>query len=468
MIRSNDRFLTQVYSLSDFICVEISFLISWWVKFHSGLIPYENPLSFETYFPWSFVYGFIATGLGYFFTLYSPKRKKSFSQEAFRVIQVHLVSLIILLSFLYVFKVVDISRHFLAIFLIVNIILVVSYRYMVKSILRLIRKKGFNHQFILILGAGTLGRKFHDNIIQHPEMGFKVVGFLDDFQEENIDINQTNKSILGKVDDLETVLKNNLVDEVTIALPLIAYQKYDKIISVCEKYGVRVLIIPDFFDFLPAKPRFDNFAGMPLINVRDVPLDEMGNQSLKRCFDIIFSLSVIIIMLPLLVFIAIGVKLTSPGPIIFKQERVGHNRRNFMMYKFRSMKILSQGVSDTQWTIKDDPRKTKFGAFLRKTSLDELPQFFNVLFGHMSVVGPRPERPHFVEQFKEEIPKYMVKHHIRPGITGWAQSNGLRGDTSIEDRINHDIFYIENWSFLLDLKIIVKTVFNGFVNKNAY
>jgi exopolysaccharide biosynthesis polyprenyl glycosylphosphotransferase len=171
---------------------------------------------------------------------------------------------------------------------------------------------------------------------------------------------------------------------------------------------------------------------------------------------------------PLLILIAIGIKFTSSGPIIFKQERVGLGRRKFMIYKFRTMKVVSDDSSNTKWTMENDPRRTKFGTFLRKTSLDELPQFFNVLFGHMSVVGPRPERPYFVEQFKEEIPKYMVKHHIRPGITGWAQSNGLRGDTSIEDRIKHDIFYIENWSFLFDIKIIWKTILNGFFNKNAY
>jgi exopolysaccharide biosynthesis polyprenyl glycosylphosphotransferase len=205
-----------------------------------------------------------------------------------------------------------------------------------------------------------------------------------------------------------------------------------------------------------------------LINVRDIPLDEMSNRTLKRSFDLLFSLCALLIISPLLILIAIGIKITSSGPVIFKQERVGLGRRKFMIYKFRTMKVLSDNSSNTEWTTENDPRRTRLGTFLRKTSLDELPQFFNVLFGHMSVVGPRPERPFFVEQFKEEIPKYMVKHHIRPGITGWAQSNGLRGDTSIEDRIKHDIFYIENWSFLFDIKIIWKTIWNGFFNKNAY
>lgn len=258
------------------------------------------------------------------------------------------------------------------------------------------------------------------------------------------------------------------MDEVILALPLDAHSKYSSIIAACEKAGVRTLIIPDFFDYLPARPYFDNFAGMPMINVRDIPLDMTGNKMAKRLFDIVFSLFAIIMISPVMLIVALGVRLTSPGPIIFRQERVGLNRRNFMMYKFRSMKMQQDGEEDTGWSTREDPRRTRFGTFIRKTSLDELPQFFNVLLGHMSVVGPRPERPFYVEQFRDEIPKYMVKHHVRPGITGWAQSNGLRGDTSIEERIKHDIFYIENWSLLFDIRIIFKTIRNGFVNKNAY
>jgi len=189
---------------------------------------------------------------------------------------------------------------------------------------------------------------------------------------------------------------------------------------------------------------------------------------LKRTFDIVFSIAAIIVTSPIMLIAAIGIKLTSPGPVIFKQERMGLDRRTFIMYKFRTMRVSDQKTADTQWTVENDPRRTKFGAFLRRTSIDELPQFFNVLKGDMSVVGPRPERPYFVEQFKDEIPKYMVKHHVRPGITGWAQTNGLRGDTSIRDRINHDLYYLENWSFMFDLKIIILTILRGFVNRNAY
>ena len=468
MIRQHQKYLAQVYAFSDFVCIQLAFLLAWWLKFRSGLLEYDSPLPFSTYALWAIIYGIIAIVVGFFAALYQPKRKKRFSYEAFKIVQVHVISLFLLLSTLFLVKEVHISRTFLAIFLTANVLFVGIYRYIVKKALRYIREKGYNKQFVLIIGAGSLGRRFYKNLQQYPELGYEVVGFLDDYLKRHEPPYAYFKPIIGTIDDLEKVLQDVLIDEVIVALPLDAHHKYGQIINTCEKAGVKILIIPDFYDYLPARPHFDNFAGIPIINVRDIPLDDLKNRFFKRAFDIVFSLAAILITAPLMLLIAIGIKLTSPGPVIFKQERVGLNRRTFTMYKFRTMKVMSQEESDTQWTTENDPRRTKFGAFLRKTSLDELPQFFNVLLGHMSVVGPRPERPYFVEQFKEEIPKYMIKHHIRPGITGWAQASGLRGDTSIEERIRHDIFYIENWSFLFDIKIILKTIVNGFVNRNAY
>lgn len=468
MIRKNQRFLTQLYILTDFAFIQVSFLLAWWLKFESGWILKEASLSVETYAFWSIIYGVIAVFIGILISLYSPKRKKRFSDEVFKIFQIHFISLFVLLSLMFFVKQVDISRYYLAIYMILNLLFIMLYRYFVKRSLKHFRKKGFNKQFVLIIGAGSLGQKFHDNLKQYPELGFEIVGFLDDQRVWDAAEKVKYKPIMGTVNELEQILERKLIDEVVLALPLDAHHRFPKIVAICEKVGVRTLIIPDFFDYLPARPYFDNFAGMPMINVRDIPLDLTGNRLLKRIFDIVFSLFAILITSPLMLLIAIGVRLTSSGPIIFKQERVGLNRRNFQMYKFRSMRIMPEENADTEWTTENDPRRTKFGSFLRKTSLDELPQFFNVLAGQMSVVGPRPERPYFVDQFKEEVPKYMVKHHVRPGITGYAQAHGLRGDTSIEERIEHDIFYIENWSILLDIKIIMKTVINGFINKNAY
>ncbi|MBT2290234.1 undecaprenyl-phosphate glucose phosphotransferase [Paenibacillus albidus] len=466
MIRRNQQFLTQMYMIADFVVIQLCFLAAWWLKFRSGWMDYEPSLTIESYAYWSMIYGGLAVLIGILVSLYLPKRKKRFVDEFMKVFQVHSVAIFMLLGLMFFVKEINISRTYLAVYMSLNLLSIMLYRYVMKKMLKSLRQKGYNRQFVLILGAGTLGKRFYNNLEQYPELGYEAIGFLDDYHTWDGLEEQRYKPILGTVDQLSGMLEMLPVDEVILALPLDAHSKYPSIIADCEKAGVRTLIIPDFFDYLPARPYFDNFAGMPMINVRDIPLDMTGNKMAKRMFDIVFSLFAIVMMMPVMLIVALGVRLTSPGPVIFKQERVGLNRRNFMMYKFRSMKIREESGEDTGWSTPEDPRRTRFGTFIRKTSLDELPQFFNVLFGHMSVVGPRPERPYYVEQFKGEVPKYMVKHHVRPGITGWAQSNGLRGDTSIEERIKHDIFYIENWSLLFDIRIIFKTIRNGF--KNAY
>ena len=248
-------------------------------------------------------------------------------------------------------------------------------------------------------------------------------------------------------------------DEVVSAVELEDYCRTPQIISACEKSGTKLSIIPIYAEYMSAHPQFDNLKGIPLMNIRRIPLDNWANAFCKRAVDVAGSLLLILLTSPVMLVCAAGVRLSSPGPVIFKQKRVGLNKKIFYMYKFRSMRVNDE--QDTHWSGDRDSRKTAFGAFLRKCSLDEFPQFFNVLKGDMSLVGPRPEIPYYVEQFREDIPLYMVKHQVRPGITGWAQVNDLRGDTSIEDRIAHDIYYIENWSLLFDLKILLITVFGG-------
>ena len=238
--------------------------------------------------------------------------------------------------------------------------------------------------------------------------------------------------------------------------------------ATCEKYGVHTKFIPDYNSLIPSKPYTEDLMGLPVINIRYVPLTNTGNIIIKRIMDVAGSLLGILITSPIMLAAVILIKLTSPGPVIFKQERVGLHNKPFDMYKFRTMERQPPGEEKKAWTVRNDPRVTPVGRFLRRTSLDELPQLFNILRGNMSLVGPRPERPHFVEKFKEEIPRYMVKHQVRPGLTGWAQVNGLRGDTSIRKRIEYDIYYIENWTIWFDLKIILMTFFTGFINKNAY
>ena len=240
----------------------------------------------------------------------------------------------------------------------------------------------------------------------------------------------------------------------------------NEIVDACEEEGIKAEIIPDYYKYFPAKPSVDMLDDLPIINIRYVPLDDAFNKFKKIIEDYFVAIVAIIITSPIMLITAIAIKLESPGPIIFKQERIGYNGKPFMMYKFRSMKVQDEEEEKSQWTTEDDPRKTRVGTFIRKMSIDELPQFFNVLKREMSVVGPRPERPYFVEQFKKTIPKYMVKHQVRPGLTGLAQVNGYRGNTSIEKRIEYDIRYVENWSLVLDIQIMLKTIFKR--DENAY
>ena len=264
------------------------------------------------------------------------------------------------------------------------------------------------------------------------------------------------------------ILPENKLDEIAVTLALENYGRLEEIVNLCEKSGVHTKFIPDYNSVIPSKPYTEDLNGLPVINIRHVPLTNTLNMVAKRAFDIVFGAIALVIFSPVLLVTALLIKCTSEGPVIFKQERVGLHNKPFQMYKFRTMELQKPSEEKKEWTTRDDPRVTKVGRVLRRTSIDELPQLFNVLLGDMSLVGPRPERPFFVEKFKEEIPRYMIKHQVRPGMTGWAQVNGYRGDTSIRKRIDCDLYYIENWTMGLDIKILFLTIFKGFVNKNAY
>ena len=302
--------------------------------------------------------------------------------------------------------------------------------------------------------------------MDNPEWGYHVFGILDD----NMERTATYRGIqmIGRTEDLEDILKEHQLDEIIIALSLSEYYKLAHIVAVCEKSGVHTKLIPDYGNIIPTRPYTEDLMGLPVINIRYVPLSNTFNAMAKRAVDIVGSLVCIVLFSPIMLLAALLVKLTSPGPVIFRQERVGLHNQPFVMYKFRSMQVQSKSREKAGWTTKNDVRVTGVGKFMRRTSIDELPQLFNVLKGEMSLIGPRPERPQFVEKFREEIPRYMVKHQVRPGMTGWAQVNGYRGDTSIRKRIDCDLYYIENWTMELDIKILFLTVFKGFINKNAY
>ena len=404
--------------------------------------------------------------LYYIFSLYTPKRVQGRRLEMWNIVKANTVGIALILGALYLIKMMHFSRELLAIFYFVNILLETGLRNLIRYFLRSMRKNGYNLKHILLVGYSHAAEEYIDRIIANPQWGYKIRGILDDHIEAGTEYKGVK--VLGRIANLMVILPQNRLDEIAITLGLNEYYRLEEIVALCEKSGVHTKFIPDYNRVIPTKPYTEDILGLPVINIRHVPLTNTYYAFLRRTMDIVGSVCAIILFSPVMLFPAVMIKLTSPGPLIFKQERVGLHNQPFMMYKFRSMEVQAPEKEKTRWTVKDDPRVTGFGKFMRKTSIDELPQLFNVLKGEMSLVGPRPERPFFVEKFKEEIPRYMIKHQVRPGITGWAQVNGYRGNTSIRKRIEYDLYYIENWTLGLDIKILFLTVFKGFINKNAY
>jgi Undecaprenyl-phosphate glucose phosphotransferase len=403
--------------------------------------------------------------LFYLFSLYKPQRtNRSVFSEVYPIVQVNLAEFLFFLM-LSSLKLLELPLNFLILFIFVNVLLAVFERALIRYALRKMRSNGFNIKYVLIVGAGEVGEHLVETIKNNSYLGYKVIGFLDDNKTGYV----KGIDIIGTVDDLESILESNLiVDRVILSIAPRHYKALESIMALCEKNGIRADIVPDYYRYLTSNPNIELLDNIPLISARYLPLDIFYNSIFKRLFDIIFVVLASIAISPLLLIVAILVKTTSKGPIIYKQERVGEDGRVFDIYKFRSMSSENEYIDDKHWTQKDDPRITEVGKFLRKYSIDELPQFYNIFKGDMSLIGPRPERPYFVNKFKESVPKYMIKHHVKPGMTGWAQINGYRGNTSIVKRIEYDIYYVENWSFYLDMKIFLKTLPALFTDKNAY
>ena len=358
------------------------------------------------------------------------------------------------------------STKMILAFFAANIILLEAERISIRIFLRSLRTNGYNQKHVLLIGYSRAAEGFIDRVSVNPEWGYHVQGILDDHRPAGFAYKKVQ--VLGPTNHLEDFLASNTLDEIAITLSIKEYSNLEQIVAACEKSGVHTKFIPDYNNIIPTIPYMEDLQGLPVIHIRHVPLTGVFNATMKRIVDLAGALFGLIVFSPLMLVTALLIKITSPGPVLFSQERIGLHNRPFKMYKFRSMEVQDPGRERSQWTTPHDPRVTPVGRFIRKTSIDEMPQFFNVLIGDMSLVGPRPERPLFVEKFKEEIPRYMIKHQVRPGLTGWAQVNGYRGDTSITKRIEHDLYYIENWSLGFDFKIMFLTVFKGFINKNAY
>lgn len=398
--------------------------------------------------------------------MYAPKRATRRKYELEGIIMANSVGIVLFIVFLYIIKQQDFSRFMMGAFYIINVMFTTICRTLIRNMLLYFRKKGYNLKYILLVGYSRAAEEYITRINANPQWGYVVRGILDD----RIPSGTVYKGVkvVGRIENIHYILPENKLDEIAITLALKDYDHLEYIVDLCEKSGVHTKFIPDYNSLVPSHPYTEDLMGLPVINIRYVPLTNTLNWVTKRAVDMIGAAVGIVISSPIMLIAALAVRFTSRGPVIFKQERVGLHNKTFKMYKFRTMEMQKPSSEQKGWTIKDDPRVTKVGKFLRHTSLDELPQLFNILLGEMSLVGPRPERPQFVEKFKEEIPRYMIKHQVRPGLTGWAQINGYRGDTSIRKRIEYDLFYIENWTLALDFKIMFLTIFKGFVNKNAY
>lgn len=467
LIKDNQKYLNRLHVVLDAAVIVFSYVLAYFIKFKTGFFDNEGgALSFRTYLTVLIVIvpGYLM--LYSLFNLYTSKRIQARRIECGNIIKANTIGLLLFIVGLYVINEPNFSRSMMFIFYVVNIIFEVGFRNGIRYVLQSVRENGFNLKHVLLVGYSRAAEQYIDRIKANPQWGYTVRGILDDEVERGTIYKGVK--VIGTIDNLPIILPENKLDEIAITLSLDKYEDLERVVNMCEKSGVHTKFIPDYNNIIPTRPYTEDLLGLPVINIRNVPLTNFFNSTCKRIMDVAGAIGAIILFSPLMLLTALLVKFTSPGPVMFSQERVGLHNKPFKMYKFRSMAVQQPKEEKKAWTVQNDPRVTPVGKIIRKFSIDELPQLFNVLKGDMSLVGPRPERPFFVERFKEEIPRYMVKHQVRPGMTGWAQINGCRGNTSIKKRIEYDLYYIENWTLGFDIKILFLTIFKGFINKNAY
>ena len=472
MVRRYNRLLVALYVASDALLAVWAFVLAYAIRFESGLIPVTKgypPL--EQYLH---VVPFVAVLTPVAFQLqgiYRLRRGRSRVDDFFAVLIGSILSVVFGIgATLYVqtYYVSDleksrgayeVSQLVWALFLGLNVLFAYASREAVRELLERRWRAGVGLKRILIAGSGDLGRLVADRILQHREFGLQVVGFVDD-RAGGDHLGYRGLPLLGTLGEVAEVVHREHVDHLYVALPLDEHAKLLDLVDVTSRECIDVKVVPDLLQFIAIGARLEDLDGLPIININDVPLQGF-NAWLKRGSDIVLSASALVVLSVPLAVIAALIRWTSKGPIFYTQERMGLDGKAFTVYKFRSMHEGAEEGTGPIWAREDDPRATRVGRWLRRFDLDELPQFWNVLRGDMSIVGPRPERPFFVEQFKHRIPQYMLRHKVKAGITGWAQVNGWRGNTSLEKRIEYDLYYIENWSVALDLKIMWLTVFRG-------
>jgi Undecaprenyl-phosphate glucose phosphotransferase len=475
MMRRYNRLLVAFYIVSDALLGMASFVAAYLLRFEtpiSRLIPVtKGQPPFEQYVNILPLLGILVPVAFHVQGLYRLRRGRTRVDDFFAVFVGSILAVVLgLIGTLYyqVYHVpanlqgqgvYEISRPVWLLFLAINVLATYMSRELVREALERRWRAGIGLKRVMIAGAGDLGRLVADKLLEHRELGFKVIGFLDD-RAAGDHIGYRGLPLLGTLADGGDIIRQERVDHLYVALPLEEHVKMLGLVEATSREGVDVHVVPDLLQFIALRARLENLDGVPIISLNDVPLRGF-NSVLKRVIDVAISTSALLVLgLPLLAIAAL-IRRTSSGPVFYRQERMGLDGRAFQVYKFRSMYEGAEDETGPVWAREDDPRATPVGRWLRRFDLDELPQLWNVFRGDMSIVGPRPERPYFVEQFKHRIPQYMLRHKVKAGITGWAQVNGWRGNTSLEKRIEYDLYYIENWSVGLDIKIMWLTVLKG-------
>jgi Undecaprenyl-phosphate glucose phosphotransferase len=458
------QILRALFILSDLTVTAVAWLGAYYTRFDLGWITVDKPRP-DFYLCWRALPLVLVLALVAFHMAgqYQVHRLRRFREEIVSVLKGTGLLILLVLATLFVLHDPYESRGTFALFGVLTAGGVFSGRRMAWWLIRHLRSRGFNQQYSLIVGTGRVARKTARALRHASWMGIKNLGFI----EEHSDRWTSDLDVLGHFDDLPSIIHRFQISHVFIALPMSRYDDARRVFDVLSQTMVEVRLVADVPNLAGLSLTTTNLDGMPIIGLRENP--HVGlNLVFKRAMDITLSLIGLILLSPVFLVIAIAIKLTSKGPIFYCQERCSLNGKTFRMLKFRSLRVDAEVQSGPVWAVKDDPRRTRLGTFLRQTSLDELPQLINVLKGDMSLVGPRPERPVFIQKFTKSIPSYMARHRVKAGITGWAQVNGWRGNTSLRKRIQYDLYYITHWTPWLDLRILWLTVFRGLVHKNAY
>ncbi len=399
------------------------------------------------------------------FDLYRPRRMGSHLAEIVDIAKANTMAVLVLVAVSFFLRQYQFSRLVFVNFWLLNMVALTGSRILFREGLRFMRRRGFNQRYALIVGEGKVGQRLGESLAEHPEFGLTIRGYLAR-SGDKVGQPLPGGAVIGTYDELPNVVQRG-IDLVFVCLPADHDIAAEKILNFLGNTMVEVKVVPSVWEFMTLRAEAEMFEGLPVITLQGTPLYGW-NVVIKRVIDIVGAAGALVVGAPLLLLIAGLVKATSPGPVLYRQVRMGLDGRAFEMLKFRSMRVDAEARSGPVWAGAEDPRRTRLGTFLRRTSLDELPQFWNVLKGEMSIVGPRPERPELITQFRRQLPQYMLRHKMKAGITGWAQVNGWRGNTSLEKRIEFDLYYIEHWSVWFDFKIMWLTLWKGFVHRHAY